>query len=193
MPETDHSNDHNHHAELDDPVKLQVANLASLPALNALINSAYRGEVSKLGWTTEADLIGGQRTDQATLAELIREPGQVILVQYDQSEPVACVFLSKCTDHAYLGMLTVRPGEQGRGTGRKLLQQAESWVQTEWALDKIEMTVIRQRPELIAWYERRGYQLTGRTEKFPYGDMKFGEPKITGLEFLVLEKSLRQS
>lgn len=159
------------------------------PALSELVNSAYRGEVSKQGWTTEADLLGGQRTDPESLLALVTGADQVVLLALRQKLLVGCVYLRRKADRAYLGMLTVRPDLQSAGLGRRILEAAEDWAGREWGLGTIEMTVIRQRTELIAWYERRGYRVTDRIEPFPYGDARFGLPKVDDLVFAVLEKS----
>lgn len=155
-----------------------------------LVNSAYRGESSKAGWTTEADLLGGQRTDAAALREIVSREGNVILLAFRDEELVGCVFLQKKSDRAYLGMLTVKPTLQTGGLGKMILATAEYWVLNNWNLLTVEMTVIQKRAELISWYERRGYSNSGKTEPFPYGDPRFGLPKVPDLEFVVLEKKL---
>ena len=172
-------------------------------ALSELVNSAYRGETSKAGWTTEANLLGGQRTDPEGLAEILRsrtgeddEPGdcQVVLIHTDAAGLACCVHLQRLPDHgAYLGMLTVRPVGQARGLGRALLAAAEQWAAREWGTREIQMTVIAQRTELIAWYERRGYRRTGEHRPFPYDDVRFGLPKRDDLYFEVLAKALPAS
>lgn len=162
--------------------------------LAALVNSAYRGDSSRAGWTTEADLLGGQRTDSAALTEFIdrgaKSNDRVMLVHEAADELVACVQLERRPTEAYLGMFTISPLLQARGIGRELLAAAETFVRQQWQLTRVMMTVIGQRHELIAWYERRGYTRTGETAAFPYGDPRFGEPKRPDLYFLVLAKSL---
>ena len=169
---------------------IRPATAEDVEQLSALVNSAYRGDSSRRGWTTEADLLGGQRTDPAVLRRLIASPDTRILLRFEADELVGCVELRRKPDAAYLGMLTVRPDRQAGGVGRVLLAEAEAFVAREWGLGRIEMTVIQHRHELIAWYERRGYHLTGRREPFPYGDPRFGLPKVEDLEFVVLEKQL---
>ncbi len=162
------------------------ASEADIPALHALIERAYRGDSARGGWTHEADLLGGQRTDAAALAAMLADPAQTILVT---GAPIAgCVALRRIEDGAYLGMLTVAPDGQAQGLGRALLAEAERVAHVGGA-GFIEMTVIRQRAELIAWYQRRGYALTGETRPFPMDDPRFGLPKAA-LEFVVLTKSL---
>ncbi len=158
--------------------------------LAQLVNSAYRGESSRRGWTTEADLLGGQRTDPNSLREMISENNNTILLMQRDANLIGCVLLQQKAERAYLGMLTVQPDLQAGGIGKRLLATAENWVFDNWRFRLVELTVIRQRPELIAWYERRGYVNTHRTESFPYGDEKFGIPKLSGLEFVVLEKRI---
>lgn len=165
---------------------IRPATSADIPALHALIERAYRGDSARGGWTHEADLLDGQRTDPAALAEMLADPAQVILVT---GAPLAgCVALRRLADRAYLGMLTVAPQGQAHGLGRTLLEAAEALARC-WSAARIEMTVIRQRAELIAWYERRGYALTGETRPFPADDPRFGRPR-QALAFVVLEKRL---
>lgn len=176
------------------PLALRVARLEDAPALAALVNSAYRGDTSRVGWTTEADLLGGQRTDPDALRGFIAAgeaaDDRVLLVHDHDAGIDACVQLERRGEEAYLGMFTVRPTLQGGGLGRRLLGAAERDARHRWGTTAIVMTVIAQRQELIAWYERRGYRATGETARFPYGDPRFGEPKRPDLHFVVLRKAL---
>lgn len=167
---------------------LQIAGPEDTEALANLVNSAYRGDSSRAGWTTEADLLGGQRTDAATLREMMRQPENRFLLFKQGSELVGSVFLQRRSDHAYLGMFTVRPVLQARGIGRTALAAAEAWVMENWGVNRVEMTVIGRRHELIAWYLRRGYADTGRREPFPIEDANVGAPKVDDLTMLVLAK-----
>ena len=173
-----------------DRISMHLATPEDASALVALVNSAYRGESSRAGWTTEADLLGGQRVDVEGLTATISTPGNVILVHEQHSEPIACVHLARTGEDCYLGMLTVRPTAQGTGLGRKLLEAAERWAIDHWSSRSMHMTVIVQRVELIAWYERHGYTRTGESKPFPYGDERFGLPKRGDLAFEVLSKAL---
>lgn len=155
----------------------------------ALVNSAYRGESSKQGWTTEADFLDGQRTDDAEILKLIETDGSLILLCFQDGDLIGSVHLERTEAGAYLGMFTVKPTLQARGIGKRFLAAAERTVQTEWGATRIEMAVITRRTELIAFYERRGYRRTGRFEPFP-ADEKFGLPKVAGLQFEYLEKTL---
>jgi ribosomal protein S18 acetylase RimI-like enzyme len=169
---------------------LRAATPADIDALNVLVNSAYRGDSSRAGWTTEAHLLGGQRTDRERLDELVRTPGHVLLVHDDAGRIDACVLLERTGDACYLGMLTVRPVLQGRGMGRQVIDAAERWAIERWSSQRMHMTVLVQRTELIAWYERRGYRRTGERKPFPYDDERMGLPRRPDLEFEVLSKPL---
>jgi GNAT superfamily N-acetyltransferase len=169
----------------------RIAGRADIPALHALIEGAYRGESAKQGWTHEADLLGGQRTDQAALAAIVADDAQVLIVADEDGPLHGCVLVAdKAEGRAYLGMLTVRPDLQSAGLGGRLVEEAERLARDVIGARTMEMTVIRQRAELIAWYGRRGYVDTGRTEPFPLDDPRFGLPKTRELEFVVLGKTL---
>lgn len=157
-----------------------------------LVASAYRGEHSKKGWTTEADLLGGQRLDAAMAREMAAEDDStMILVRSTAGQAVGSVYLRRPTDGvAYLGVLAVSPQGQGQGVGSALMNLAEAWVRERWGARSLKMSVINKRAELIAYYERRGYERTGEVEPFPYGDDRFGVPKVDDLEFVVLVKQL---
>ena len=166
-----------------------VADEKDITSLVALMDSAYRGENSKQGWTSEADLfIGNKRTDETTVENLIKRPGTVFL-KYLNEEGVleGCVLLHKKDSRIYLGMFSVSPLAQGKGIGKKLLTAADDYSR-EHNCTSIYMTVITVREELIAWYERNGYQKTGKVLPFPV-DERFGIP-TQPLEMLVLEKHL---
>jgi hypothetical protein len=100
---------------------VRVATASDAAALCALVNSAYRGDSSRCGWTTEADLLGGQRTDVAALQAFIRgsesQGSNAMLLHEDVAGPACCVQLERRGEEAYLGMLTVRPLDQGSGRG----------------------------------------------------------------------------
>ena len=172
--------------------RLRLATPGDAPALAALVNSAYRGDSSRAGWTTEADLLGGQRTDADMLWQTLEQPGNVILLLETGARVLGCVQLERSATDAHLGMLTVTPDRQGGGIGRRLLAAAERFALGEWQAQHLHMTVIVQRVELIDWYEKRGYRPTGERRPFPYGDERFGLPRRGDLEFLVLSKRLGQ-
>lgn len=167
------------------------AETSDIPALHALVERAYRGESARRGWTHEADLLDGQRTDVEALREIIASDDQVILLARDGNAISGCVQLSHIREGlAYLGLLTVDPALQAAGLGKQLLMASEQFVREQWQAGAIEMTVIRQREDLIAYYERRGYARTGEYRPFPHGDPRFGLPKTSELEFAVLRKPL---
>ena len=164
------------------------ATAEDVSALNQLINSAYRGESSKKGWTTEADLLEGKRTTEAELIEIIQDKKNTILKYSENNQILGCVLLKKKEDELYLGMLTVSPELQNSGIGKKLMQQAEIYAIT-LGLSKIVMTVITVREELISWYKRNGYVDSGAREPFPVSDV-FSQISDEPLEFMVLEKRI---
>ncbi len=146
------------------------------PKIAELVNSAYRGESSKLGWTTEADLLGGQRTDPDKILDMILESNSRIEIATDGLSLIGCVHTKLEPEALYFGMLTVEPKLQNSGAGKLLLKRVEE-IAKEDGKQKIRMTVISVRRELIAYYERRGYRWTGKTEPFPSHDPRFGLPK----------------
>lgn len=177
---------------------LSPAVVGDAAAICALVNSAYRGESSKKGWTTEADLLGGQRVDIEGIQEAISSPQRKILLLKAQvtGQISACVSLDFSEEacggrsHAcYLGMLTVDPSLQAAGLGKRLMLDAETSARDQGAKTML-ISVIQLRTELIDWYQRHGYQPTGKTKPFPYGDRRFGEPKRRDLHFVVFEKNL---
>lgn len=164
------------------------ARVEDAPELDILVNSAYRGDSSRQGWTTEADLLDGTRTDAAAIAELMQTPGTTILKYVEENIILGCVELRNQNGKLYLGMLTVRPHLQGKGIGKELLKTAEEEAKKQ-KCTSIFMTVISIRKELLDWYIRHGYQLTGERKPFAFNDPRFGQPKMK-LEFVVLEKKL---
>lgn len=163
---------------------------ADVPALVALIESAYRGDASRGGWTTEADILDGQRTDAEAVRAVIDAVGSRLLVVEREGRLVACCQLENRGDAAYFGMFAVSPGQQGTGLGKQIIAEAESRVREDWGAIEMHMTVITARNDLIAWYERRGYRRTGRMTPFPYGDERFGVPLRDDLQFELLVKHL---
>ena len=163
------------------------ARKTDITELNILVNSAYRGESSKKGWTTEEHLLGGIRTDEEGLIQTFENKDITILKYTENDKIIGTVSLEKQGKKLYLGMLTVSPELQGGGVGKQLLKAAEVFAQEE-NIPIIVMTVISVRAELIGWYERHGYVQTGETKPFPMDDPNFGQPKEF-LEFVVLEKT----
>lgn len=170
-------------------MQIEPATRADIPALLTLIHSAYRGDSSRRGWTHEADLLDGQRTDAAALTETLDDPAQLLLVARDGDRLAGCIALTDKRGLGYIGLVTVDPERQSGGLGRQLLDAAEDAARTRFAATRCEMTVIDGRDELVAWYRRRGYRLTGERRPFPATDPRFGLPREP-LEFVVLEKPL---
>lgn len=183
-------------AERRPALSVRTATLADVDPLVRLVTSAYRGEASRTGWTTEADLLDGDRIDPGVLRADITRPHSTVLV-VDGTGPeapgrsvLACAHVAVEDGAGYFGMFAVRPDRQGGGIGRALLAEAERVVRDEWGQSSLRLSVIDARADLIAWYVRRGYARTGRLKPFPYGDERFGVPKRDDLRFEVLEKHL---
>lgn len=168
------------------------ATIADTPNILPLVRSAYRGDSSRKGWTTEADLVADERIDENGIAEKISGSDSVILLAHDDQGVLAgcCEIAKKDTLHAYFGLFAVDPKRQTGGFGKLILSQAEEYAKKVWGVEKLEMCVIWTRDELISWYIRRGYVRTDRTMPFPYADLVNGRALRDDLYFSVLEKSL---
>lgn len=172
----------------------RVADLQDAERIVSLVNGAYRGASGLRGWTTEAHIIGGQRTDREGIEASIGEADHVILIATASDTPekfLGCVDVRKssATD-AYFGMLSVDPDAQGSGVGDFLIKCAERYAQERFLSRRMTMSVITIRTELIAYYERRGYHATGVIQPFPYGQERFGLPLRDDLEMMVFAKDL---
>ncbi|MBI1175109.1 MAG: GNAT family N-acetyltransferase [Sideroxydans sp.] len=171
-------------------VAFRRATPADADAIVALVNSAYRGDSSRAGWTTEADLLGGQRTDIGEVARLLGMADSLFLLGLSAGEIIGSVHLQRLgVATAGLGMLVIRPTLQGWGFGTQLMRAAETWGSEAWHAARMQMQVITLRTELIDYYLRRGYRRTGELRPFP-AEPEFGLPKVAGLQFEVLEKTL---
>lgn len=184
-------------------ITFRAANLQDIPAVVALVESAYRGDASRAGWTTEADFLEGQRIDRDGVKADIETPGNRVLLAEGAStastgsantpaevELLACCHLQQQGDICYFGMFSVQPAQQGTGLGKRMMAEAERIAREDWRCTRMQMTVIDIRDELIGFYERRGYVRTGLHKPFPYGDARFGIPLRADLRFEVLEKPL---
>jgi ribosomal protein S18 acetylase RimI-like enzyme len=200
------------------PLHFRLARPEDADAIVALVESAYRGDSSRAGWTTEADLLDGQRTDRQDVTQAMAASGARIILAYSGAEVeletevevatnteapagadrslldrslVGTVLVQRdLAGIAHIGMFAVRPSLQARGLGSALLDEAERVAREELGSPRTEMTVIEQRLDILAWYQRRGYRPTGATEPFPYGNPRFGLPRRPDLRFLVLAKAL---
>lgn len=177
-------------SEVSAPLTFRDAVADDVDALVVLVTSAYRGDVSRQGWTTEADLLDGNRIDPDVLRHDIARPRSKVLIAERDARMLACAHVAEEDGSGYFGMFSVRPDLQGGGIGKRLLDEAERVVREDWTLPAMRMTVIDVRDELIAFYERRGYRRTGIYKPFPHGDERFGRPKRDDLRFEVLEKIL---
>ena len=172
-------------------IEIRDAVPADIPALHRLIESAYRGEASRAGWTTEADLLEGQRTDPQGLADIVSDPAQGLLTAWRGGDLVGCILIADRGEGAgSFGMLSVSPTLQGGGLGRRLVEAAHRTLAERFGARRVRISVFPQRETLIAWYERLGYRKTAETLPFPYGDLRFGLPKRDDLYFVVMEHEL---
>ena len=165
----------------------RIASIHDAEVIASLVNAAYRGEASRQGWTTEADLLDGLRTTAAEVQQLIESDHSTLVLGVSDSEIIASVCLEQSADAAHIGMFVVRPDLQGSGIGKQLLTYAESYARQHWAVKAFVMHVITLRHELIAFYERRGYRRTGVFKTFPV-DPDMWQPKVSGLRLEALQK-----
>ena len=172
-------------------ITIRDAVTADIPALHRLIESAYRGEASRAGWTTEADLLDGQRTDPDDLADILADPAQTLLTAWCDGDLVGCILIAdRGEGTGYFGMLSIRPTLQGGGLGRRLVGAAHAALADRFGARRVRISVFPHRETLIAWYQRLGYRPTGDTLPFPYGNPRFGLPKRDDLYFVVMEHEL---
>ena len=181
-------------------MRFQKALSENIPQMASLVNSCYRGDSSRKGWTTEADLLDGQRTDEASLLELMNQNDSYFLLGFEEDQDKqngqqggqirALCHLQKEGDFAWFGMFSVQPTIQNQGIGKKMLEHAEQLVQGMRKITEMRMTVISVRKELLEYYARRGYLPNGEKKEFPHGDERFGLPKQR-LEMIVISKNLK--
>ena len=170
-------------------VRVREATSYDVPYIVNLVESVYRGETSKKGWTTEADLLDGQRTDQEMILELMKK--SIFLVAQKDNKIVASVQLEKREGYAYIGMLSVDVNAQNLKLGRRMLDECDQYAHRHWHFKETRITVIERRKELVNWYERRGYKLTGRTEPF-HQDPRFGIPKVNDLLLVEMSRAISE-
>ena len=169
------------------PLSFRRATIQDAQAITDLVNSAYRGETSKQGWTTEADLLDGLRTTPQEIRQLITGQDSILLLCYRDAMLAGSVHIQKQGNQAYIGMFVVRPDMQGAGIGKQLLEEAETLARKAWEVNSYVMLVIIFRHELIAFYERRGYRRTGQLSEFPVNPALW-IPKVRGLKMELMEK-----
>lgn len=169
----------------------QKAEISDADAIAQLVNSAYRGESSRKGWTTEADLLEGLRTATAEVAQLIKREDAFILIGIHNNEIVATICCEwqaiGGSNTAHFGMIAVKPTKQNKGYGKQIIAAAEALTRREWRALGFTMTVISLRHELIAFYEKLGYQRTGEFKDFPVKP-ELWQPKVEGLNLQYLAK-----
>jgi ribosomal protein S18 acetylase RimI-like enzyme len=174
-------------------LQFRKATPTDVPQIVALVNAAYRGDESRKGWTTEAELLDGVRTYADEISALVSADGSMILLALDNDVIVATVHLQRVANEesvaAFLGMFAVEPTGQARGIGKAMMAEAEARVHLEWGAEKMLMDVITVRTELIAFYERRGYRMSGKVSKFPVAK-ELWTPKATNLKLARMEKLL---
>lgn len=167
------------------------ADLVDAELVAKLINSAYRGETSRKGWTTEADILDGARTTTAEVAKIINRSDAFVLIGVLDDEIVAticCELQIIAFKHtAHFGMIAVNPSLQDKGYGKEMITAAETMTKREWRVAGFHMTVISLRTELIEFYERLGYMRTGELKDFPEKSVLW-QPKVEGLTFEYLAK-----
>lgn len=184
----------------------QKATPSDVPSLLALIRSAYRGESSRAGWTTEADFVTDDRIDETGLLQKINAPNGLVLVARSAAAsspedddapppPLACCEILRHPEPskiAYLGLFSVSPTLQNGGIGKKVLAEAERLARETLGAEVMDLQTLWMRDELIAYYERRGYHVVkGETRPFPYEHMVNPRPGMReDLYFVVMRKSL---
>jgi len=170
----------------------RAAGTADVAAIVALVESAYRGDSGRRGWTTESELLDGRRTDAEAVGALVNRPGSCVLLAESDGRLIASAHVERQGEFGYFGMFAVDPDQQGSGLGKAVLAEAERMAYEQWQCRAMRMTVIEQRAELIAWYQRRGYRRSGEYQPFPYGDERFGIPRRDDLRFEVLVKDFAE-
>jgi ribosomal protein S18 acetylase RimI-like enzyme len=173
------------------PLTIAPALPTDVPAVVDLVTAAYRAVDDGAGWTTESHLLSGQRTDTGEVTRAVDDPATVLLVARDDEGLVGCIRVDPVDpDGAHFGLFAVDPARQSTGTGGRLLDAAEHLARSDWGRAWMELEVLHQRPDLQAWYRRRGYEPTGETQPFPTDDPAFGVPKVADLHFDVLRRPL---
>ncbi|CAN4265933.1 NAT_SF domain containing protein [Methylophilaceae bacterium] len=171
------------------------AELVDAQDIAALINSSYRGESSRAGWTTEADILDGLRTTTQEVASIIKRDDAFMLVGVLRDQIVATICCERQDAYgrniAHLGMIAVKPTLQNKGHGTTMIHAAEAMTFREWRVVGFHMAVITLREELIAFYERLGYARSGEFKNFPENSALW-QPKVAGLTLEYLVKIIKR-
>ncbi|HEY8935551.1 MAG TPA: GNAT family N-acetyltransferase [Cyclobacteriaceae bacterium] len=147
--------------------KILEATAEDISQINNLINNAYRGEASKKGWTNENGIIEGNRMNETEVRRMFESPkGTLIKYVNENNAIIGCCYLEMQDHELYLGTLTVSPEIQAQGIGKAMLNFADEYAKKHQCT-AIVMTVVSGRTELMNWYIRHGYQLTGKSKPFP--------------------------
>ena len=170
------------------PLELRVACEADAKEIAALVNRAYRPSSKDAGWTHEARLVAGERTTTEQVLSLFHEQSTILLLCLGP-KIVACVHVQGGQSGAYIGMLATDPKLQAQGLGKQILLHGETYAQEHFEASVLKMSVLSSRPELLAFYERRGYVLTGEVEEYPLS-AGVGQPMVAGIQVLSLAKML---
>lgn len=166
---------------------IHMAKPDNVAVIAALVNLAYRPVGDSKGWTHESDIVDSLRVTHEQVQALFVSDSFVFVAGQD-SQLVACVYLSVENGCAHIGMLATHPALQAQGLGKKMLAHAEDYARENFPVKKFEMVVIQERVELVAFYLRRGYQKTGRVDDYPVS-AGVGVPKAQGLTIEVLQKA----
>lgn len=169
------------------PFELRGACKADAIKIASLVNRAYRPSPEDAGWTHEGNLVAGERTTAEQVLSLFHEQSTILVLCLGQSEIVACVHVQGDQFGAYIGMLATNPKVQTQGLGKQMLTHAETYAIEHFKASVLKMSVLSSRPELLAFYERRGYVLTGDIEEYPLS-AGVGQPLVAGIHVLSLAK-----
>ena len=169
-------------------IRFAYATPADVPRVAALIEIAYRGEVAATGWTNEAAILKGPRSSPQEVERLVLAADARFVLALDGDFLLGSALIKRHGDGAYFGMFAIEPTRQQQGLGKVIMTQCETAARELWAARYLRLTVISLRHELIAWYERRGFVLTGEREPFPFAEAP-GAVR-TDFDLVVLQKPL---
>ena len=140
-------------------------------AIARLVNEAFQ---------VEAFFKIGDRTSPDEVLELMRH-GEFLLAEAPDLR--GCIYLKYNGDRAYFGMLSIVPGEQRQGHGRRLVAAAEQRAAAQ-GCRYMDLHIVDLREDLPGYYRRLGY-----TES---GTLPFSDPSSASRPcyFIVMTKSL---